>query len=95
MVFIPLNVAVSREHVMRIYSRFVNCRVDECSCIRPILSIFGMETHKRWVLNDLLEDLDQAGQLSDAFAFNLTTLDFELEIYDYDVVEANLIQHQN
>ncbi len=88
--FIPLNVGVSQNYVDQVFGRYTSCVENDCSCIRPILELFGFEQQKEWTLKNLLESLDLAGQLSNVYGINLPKGVVELEEYDYAVVEANL-----
>lgn len=88
-VYFPLMVAFSEDYVQGVFERYTNCQVNNCSCIRPILDVLGL-TEPNWVLFDLLDYLDVAGQMESILGYRLPESSVELIPYQYEDVQMNL-----
>lgn len=90
--FIPLMVNYAPERVEKAFEKFTSCLVDGCSCIQPILDLIEL-SGENWVLFDLLDALEQAGQLEKGYVLNAPS-DFQFVEYTHKEVEENLLSAQ-
>ncbi len=87
--FIQIRTAKKREQIEEVFNDFESCTVNQCSCAKPLLKIFGID-NPNGLLFDILDKIEQENSVQSVYALNLPSEFTGIPPYTFADVQSNL-----